>query len=550
MSTARTATETPPSELDELRQLQALQRHVDDLLEECLRDQASLARTFHRLLPWVVGELGAQGIAVITRNEELAEQTFVAGDFGGARPEALLSSGTGTRREGEDTWLCQDLDVMGHKVGRIGLSLVGDHTRPAQARRLERMLDTVAEQLDTVLLLVQAAREKHELILSLNQMLSNPVFEAGMDQVVLTLAQRVRVPGFLLVYRDAVRPQVLHYRAYREGKLEHDSGNRPSATLDALVREHGTSLLRPEDTRLKSAGGESRVMEAVLIAGLRHSEPLGRILLWSGEEGFSSHTLDLVRVLASTLSQRLVDYNRERTHLSKFFPTRTIDELVQVSDYATRYLTSRDEEVGILFADINGFTRLCEQWEDPARIGQFVDRWSTRMVGLLWNHGGVFDKMVGDCIIGLFGPPFFRASRCERAEALVRAACDIQRVTAEMSEDPEVRAVCERAGCRAWGWRWGCTFARPGGPLRSQSGVHGLLHGDEPDGAAAIPGPVPRDAGDGAGEAGARGEPGSLHPLAGLRPAHRDAGEERGPPAAAPLAAARGVTSCRCGTRT
>jgi len=439
------------AELEELRMQQALNRQVDSLLEECVRERMSLTQTFSRLLPLVLRETGAQGVAVTTRNEELMEETFHAGEFGGIYPGTLLADSLGTRREGEGTLVCQELDVVGQPVGRIGLYLVGDHTHPEQAGRLERLLDTVAEQLDTVLLLVHTASQKQELILQINHLLANPVFEVGMDQVVLALAQRVRVPGFLLVYRDALRPSVLHYRSYRNGHLEHESGEQPLPVLDAVLRAHGPELLARGDERLKKALGEPRVMEAILIAGHLHSEPLGRILLWSGEEGFSSYTMDLMRVLASTLSQRLVDYNRERTHLSQFFSADVIDELLQSPDYGPRYLTSRDEEVGILFADINGFTRLCEQLESPARIGRFVDRWSARMVELLWRHGGVFDKMVGDCIIGLFGPPFFRMGRKERAEALVRAACDIQRTTAAMSADPEVRSICERAGMAGLG---------------------------------------------------------------------------------------------------
>ena len=450
---------TAESELEELRMLHALNREVDSLLEGCVRDRASLAQTFQRLLPLVLRETGAQGVAVTTRNEELVQETFHAGDFGGTYPGTLLASALGTRRAGEGTVVSQELDVVGQPVGRIGLYLVGDHTGPEQAGHLERLLDTVAEQLDTVLMLVQTASEKQELILQLNHLLANPVFEVGMDQVVLALAQRVRVPGFLLVYRDALRPSVLHYRSYRNGHLEHESGEQPLPVLDAVLRAHGPELLARGDERLKRALGEPRVMEAVLISSHLHSEPLGRILLWSGEEGFSSYTMDLMRVLASTLSQRLVDYNRERTHLSKFFSADTIDELLQSPDYGTRYLTSRDEEVGILFADINGFTRLCEQLESPVRIGRFVDRWSARMVELLWRHGGVFDKMVGDCIIGLFGPPFFRSGRRERAEALVRAACDIQRTTAAMSTDPEVRTICERVGMPGLGVAVGLNLA-------------------------------------------------------------------------------------------
>jgi adenylate cyclase len=140
----------------------------------------------------------------------------------------------------------------------------------------------------------------------------------------------------------------------------------------------------------------------------------------------------------------LMDYNRERIHLSQFFSAEVIDELLRDPRYAEKYLTPRDEEVGILFADINSFTRISELvLESPSRIGRFVDRWSDAMVRVLWKHGGVFDKMVGDCVIGLFGPPFFRSSRVERAEAALRAAQEIQQLTQSMSSDPEVVRLAE-----------------------------------------------------------------------------------------------------------
>ena len=46
------------------------------------------------------------------------------------------------------------------------------------------------------------------------------------------------------------------------------------------------------------------------------------------------------------------------------------------------------------FADINSFTKISEQiLEQPAAIAHFVDRWSAGAVDLLWQHGGVFDKI-------------------------------------------------------------------------------------------------------------------------------------------------------------
>lgn len=52
--------------------------------------------------------------------------------------------------------------------------------------------------------------------------------------------------------------------------------------------------------------------------------------------------------------------------------------------------------------------------------------------------------MVGDCVIGLFGPPFFHGSRTERAEATMRAALEIQAFTEGMSSDPEVVRIREQ----------------------------------------------------------------------------------------------------------
>jgi class 3 adenylate cyclase len=185
----------------------------------------------------------------------------------------------------------------------------------------------------------------------------------------------------------------------------------------------------------------------VLISGFSEAGALGKLLAWPTDgESFSAYTRDLLHLLASALSQRLVDYNRERIHLSQFFSTATIDALLKDPDYERRHLAPRAEDIGILFADINGFTRICEQvLERPERIGTFVDDWSAEAVRILHRHGGVFDKMVGDCVIGLWGPPFFSGRREARAGAAVKAAIELQRFTREaMSAHPEVSRLSER----------------------------------------------------------------------------------------------------------
>jgi class 3 adenylate cyclase len=80
-------------------------------------------------------------------------------------------------------------------------------------------------------------------------------------------------------------------------------------------------------------------------------------------------------------------------------------------------------------------------------------------VDCIWESGGVFDKMVGDCVIGLFGPPFFETSLVQRAEATLRAALEIQKYTASLSARDEVMELCKRVQLSGLGVAIGVNLA-------------------------------------------------------------------------------------------
>ncbi len=432
--------------LEELKQLRNASRSMDDMLEEALKSRESLEQTFRRIFPRILQLTGAVGVAVTSLDEELTVQTWQEGDFGGTFPGTLLAETRwGARKVNGGTLVSQALDVVGTKIGAMGLFYLGDRTATDDSARLARMLENIAEELDTVLASIQTASEKQQILVTINHYLSNRVFEVGMDQAVRALCEKIKLPGFMLLYRDAVESAALHYRVYKFGQLEHSSNGTRFPTLESAIRQYGPQLVNVQDRKLREVLGSQRAVEAVLISGIGDANALGKIMVWSGGEGFSAYTMDLLRLLASTLSQRLIDYNRERIHLSQFFSGRCIDELLQDPDYSRRYLTPRSEEAGILFADINGFTRICEQvLERPERIGKFVDDWSEEAVRILHKHNGVFDKMVGDCVIGLFGPPFFKSSKGERASDAMRAAIEIQNFTRDkMSAHPEISRLSE-----------------------------------------------------------------------------------------------------------
>ena len=182
-----------------------------------------------------------------------------------------------------------------------------------------------------------------------------------------------------------------------------------------------------------------------LVAGVAHPRTLGAVLLDCGGS-LDALGRDMLEVFANSVSQRLVDYNRERRHLSQFFANTVVDELVGMFDY-TKLLSPRVQTVGILYADINSFTSICEKaLRRPDRIGRFVDLWSAGVVEQVWKHGGVFDKMVGDCVIAHFGPPFFRDAPRERALQALDSAFAIQRFTRDLAAKPEFAKLAQEAG--------------------------------------------------------------------------------------------------------
>jgi class 3 adenylate cyclase len=59
----------------------------------------------------------------------------------------------------------------------------------------------------------------------------------------------------------------------------------------------------------------------------------------------------------------------------------------------------------------------------------------------VWEHGGVFDKMVGDCIIALFGPPFYDEPPGERLARALRCAAEIRAMTNKLPQRSSFEAL-------------------------------------------------------------------------------------------------------------
>ncbi len=78
--------------------------------------------------------------------------------------------------------------------------------------------------------------------------------------------------------------------------------------------------------------------------------------------------------------------------------------------------------VTVVFADLSGFTSYSEN-TDPERVRVLADQAAAGLGDIVRRYGGTVDKVIGDCVMAVFGAPVAHEDDPERA---VRAALDMQ----------------------------------------------------------------------------------------------------------------------------
>ncbi len=420
---------------------------ADALLEKCARRKLGLKATLEAFLPPVAARLGAAAAAVETLNEDLDRETFSwksspAFDLAGTPGRTALRESRGLR------WLSRPLDLDGRRVGTLAF---GFRDRPGP--ELPELLDAVCEELDGVLWGVHSAAVKQKLMERITRCLTRSVLREGIDEAVKALHREVPFRHLGLVYRneDAAEGERIQYRVYRGPRGAYDSELRPHPTLNRAIGKLGIRLLDPQQRNVRRILGLRDGVSFTLDGQAAGAGQLGKLVV-EADGGLSTLGRDLMQIFANSVSQRLIDYNRERRHLAKFFSPETVSRLLRDRHYMLKHLSPRVETFAILYVDINSFTKICEKGlRTPAKVGEFVDRWSEGAVRIVWAHGGVFDKMVGDCVIAHFGPPFFERPQAACAREAALAALEIQDFTAALGRLPQYRGLAARVKAKGLG---------------------------------------------------------------------------------------------------
>ncbi|MEP2144531.1 MAG: adenylate/guanylate cyclase domain-containing protein [Paracoccaceae bacterium] len=92
---------------------------------------------------------------------------------------------------------------------------------------------------------------------------------------------------------------------------------------------------------------------------------------------------------------------RSRANLARYFSPNVVDYLSAAEDPLGG---AHEQKVAVLFADIMGFTKMCED-EAPDSVIQLLREYHNRLGQTVFANQGTLDKYIGDGLMASFGTP-------------------------------------------------------------------------------------------------------------------------------------------------
>lgn len=133
------------------------------------------------------------------------------------------------------------------------------------------------------------------------------------------------------------------------------------------------------------------------------------------------------RALGCTLIfEDITEDKRVRATMARYM---TAEVAEQVLAQGESVLGGRSQNATILFSDIKGFTTISESLGAQETVSM-LNEYFSEMVEVVFEHGGILDKYIGDAIMAVFGAPFPSANDADNA---VRVAIRMQQVLGGMN---------------------------------------------------------------------------------------------------------------------
>ena len=90
------------------------------------------------------------------------------------------------------------------------------------------------------------------------------------------------------------------------------------------------------------------------------------------------------------------------------------------------------KEMSYIFIDIVGFTPISEHYknkDDPEGLVELINEFLNEISKIILNNGGMIDKFMGDCVMGIFGAPLDMKNHAEMA---IKSAKEIEEKVKEL----------------------------------------------------------------------------------------------------------------------
>jgi class 3 adenylate cyclase len=432
--------------LEQLVFLKQLHQDLDSLVESLQITHSDLATAIYRIFEFLNQRIDADVLFVDTQDENLNNRVFCFGNapenIKSTTPQLIGIKTTTSFSTPGKIWFAQPLEMAGNIIGSIGLAFVPE-SAPTKLVGKE-ILECVSEELDNFFFGIHSSRLKHSIIMGLQSALKNHSLIDSIDGAAYVLKKEVPFQQMIILYSDRELTGIenFNYLIYKESERVFDSFNQPHKGMESFFAENDNPL-SADPGQLKDIVGSGNLTVSYLLDGLIEEELIGKVV-FIPEEGceFSMFCREIIQVFTESLRQRLADFNRERNSLRKFFSDKVINKLTSEINYQKTYLAPREAEIGILFADISGFTKISEQaLKTPEEITRLIDHWSRGILDKTFPLGCSLDKLVGDCVRLLIGPPFYNEPAEKIVENLLKAAALIRDFTVEYLNLPENKAI-------------------------------------------------------------------------------------------------------------
>lgn len=233
--------------------------------------------------------------------------------------------------------------------------------------------------------------------------------------------------GVVLLLDNANKPQPIATRS-----IHGDANTRimvSSTIVDRVIQDHDAVLATDAlvDERFATAVSIVRAnMRSVMCVPLIDKGRLLGLLHVGNTSQASAFTQDDLELLTgigagasvavgnALLTHQLENEARARETLGRFLSPVVVEQVMQNDVEVARGGT--EAQVTVLFADIRGFTSLTER-TPAADVVALLNDYFDQMVEIVFRHGGILDKFIGDALMAVWGTPLQSPDDASRAVA-------------------------------------------------------------------------------------------------------------------------------------